>query len=176
MEEFRDTVFDLDGLMVKVRKSSHVSADVGGVLAKLALMPPGIAKTLARYFSNKASGVLTNVPGPRAPLYFAGDHPGRNARRETAHINPFGQISAGYGRHCHGHIRRWQGPFNIMRVKPGCIITDVARPLDLYPEDVAKRPDVLVIESGEDEDIDRVRRLALKARETWTPPRFSDVA
>jgi predicted amino acid dehydrogenase len=36
-----------------------------------------------------------------------------------------------------------------MRVKPGCVITDVARPLDLPPEEVAKRPDVLVIESGE---------------------------
>ncbi len=38
---------------------------------------------------------------------------------------------------------------DIMQVKPGCVITDVARPLDLSPEDVAKRPDVLVIESGE---------------------------
>ncbi len=38
---------------------------------------------------------------------------------------------------------------DIMRVKPGCIITDVARPLDMSAEDVAKRPDVLVIESGE---------------------------
>ena len=38
---------------------------------------------------------------------------------------------------------------DITKVKPGCIITDVARPLDLSPEDVAKRPDVLVIESGE---------------------------
>ena len=38
---------------------------------------------------------------------------------------------------------------DIMRVKPGCVITDVARPLDLPPEEVAKRPDVLVIESGE---------------------------
>jgi len=37
----------------------------------------------------------------------------------------------------------------IMKVKPGCVITDVARPLDISPEDVAKRPDVLVIESGE---------------------------
>ena len=36
-----------------------------------------------------------------------------------------------------------------MQVKPGCVITDVARPLDLSAEDVAKRPDVLVIESGE---------------------------
>jgi predicted amino acid dehydrogenase len=38
---------------------------------------------------------------------------------------------------------------DIMQVKPGCVITDVARPLDLPPSEVAKRPDVLVIESGE---------------------------
>ena len=38
---------------------------------------------------------------------------------------------------------------DIMRVKPGCVITDVARPLDMSAEDIAKRPDVLVIESGE---------------------------
>ena len=38
---------------------------------------------------------------------------------------------------------------DIMKVKPGCVITDVARPLDLPASAVAKRPDVLVIESGE---------------------------
>ncbi|MCX8005273.1 MAG: dehydrogenase, partial [Burkholderiaceae bacterium] len=38
---------------------------------------------------------------------------------------------------------------DIMKVKPGCVITDIARPLDIPPEEVAKRPDVLVIESGE---------------------------
>ncbi|HEX4943645.1 MAG TPA: hypothetical protein VFV55_04785 [Usitatibacteraceae bacterium] len=38
---------------------------------------------------------------------------------------------------------------DIMKVKPGCVITDVARPLDLPAEEVARRPDVLVIESGE---------------------------
>ncbi|MFZ4624598.1 MAG: dehydrogenase [Rhodoferax sp.] len=38
---------------------------------------------------------------------------------------------------------------DIMQVKPGCVITDVARPLDLPASEVAKRPDVLVIESGE---------------------------
>ena len=38
---------------------------------------------------------------------------------------------------------------DIMSVKPGCVITDVARPLDIPASDVAKRPDVLVIESGE---------------------------
>jgi predicted amino acid dehydrogenase len=38
---------------------------------------------------------------------------------------------------------------DIMAVKPGCVITDVARPLDLSAEEVARRPDVLVVESGE---------------------------
>jgi predicted amino acid dehydrogenase len=38
---------------------------------------------------------------------------------------------------------------DIMKVKPGCVITDVARPLDLPASEVAKRNDVLVIESGE---------------------------
>ncbi len=38
---------------------------------------------------------------------------------------------------------------DITKVKPGCVITDVARPLDLPPSEVARRPDVLVIESGE---------------------------
>lgn len=38
---------------------------------------------------------------------------------------------------------------DIMKVKPGCVITDVARPLDIPASDVVKRPDVLVIESGE---------------------------
>jgi predicted amino acid dehydrogenase len=38
---------------------------------------------------------------------------------------------------------------DILKVKPGCVITDVARPLDLPKSEVAKRPDVLVVESGE---------------------------
>ncbi|MEO5666836.1 MAG: dehydrogenase [Bdellovibrionota bacterium] len=38
---------------------------------------------------------------------------------------------------------------DIMSVKPGCVICDVSRPLDIREEDALKRPDVLVIESGE---------------------------
>lgn len=48
---------------------------------------------------------------------------------------------------------------DIMRVKPGCVITDVARPLDLPAAEVAKRPDVLVVESGEIELPTKVRGL-----------------
>ncbi len=43
-----------------------------GLLSAVGRMPPGVAKKLARHFSNKVSGILTNVPGPREPLYFAG--------------------------------------------------------------------------------------------------------
>ncbi len=38
---------------------------------------------------------------------------------------------------------------NINEVKPGAVICDCSRPLDISAEDAAKRPDVLVIESGE---------------------------
>ena len=37
-----------------------------------------------------------------------------------------------------------QKVLDVMALKPGCVITDVARPLDLSAEDVAKRPDVLL--------------------------------
>lgn len=50
---------------------------------------------------------------------------------------------------------------DIMAVKPGCVITDVARPLDMSPEDIAKRPDVLVIESGEVELPGEVRMRSI---------------
>ncbi len=54
---------------------------------------------------------------------------------------------------------------DITKVKPGCVITDVARPLDLPPEEVAKRPDVLVIESGEIELPSDVRMKSISLPE-----------
>jgi predicted amino acid dehydrogenase len=38
---------------------------------------------------------------------------------------------------------------NVDKLKPGAVICDVARPPDVKEEDAARRPDVLVIESGE---------------------------
>jgi predicted amino acid dehydrogenase len=38
---------------------------------------------------------------------------------------------------------------DILRLKPGCVVCDVARPPDVREEDALLRPDVLVIESGE---------------------------
>ncbi|NTV62029.1 MAG: serine carboxypeptidase [Oscillochloris sp.] len=38
---------------------------------------------------------------------------------------------------------------NVDKLKPGAVICDVARPPDVKEEDAARRPDVLIIESGE---------------------------
>ncbi|MBF0468068.1 MAG: dehydrogenase [Desulfamplus sp.] len=40
-------------------------------------------------------------------------------------------------------------PFDIMRVKPGCVITDITRPMIFSREEAAKRQDVLIITGGE---------------------------
>ncbi|QLY25578.1 dehydrogenase [Bdellovibrio sp. KM01] len=38
---------------------------------------------------------------------------------------------------------------DVMLLKPGCVVADCSRPLDFEMEDVRKRPDVLIMESGE---------------------------
>lgn len=53
-------------------KGSPDAAVNFGLLSAMGMLPPGIAKNVAHLFGNKASAVLTNVPGPREPLYFAG--------------------------------------------------------------------------------------------------------
>lgn len=42
-----------------------------------------------------------------------------------------------------------QKVIDVMRLKPGCVVCDCSRPLDFTLEDAKKRPDVLIIESGE---------------------------
>jgi diacylglycerol O-acyltransferase len=43
-----------------------------GLLSAIGFLPTAAAQKAAQFFGNKASGVMTNVPGPRKPLYFAG--------------------------------------------------------------------------------------------------------
>jgi predicted amino acid dehydrogenase len=42
-----------------------------------------------------------------------------------------------------------QKVIDVLKLKPGCVVCDVARPPDVREEDAQLRPDVLVIESGE---------------------------
>tara|TARA_R110000868_G_scaffold61524_1_gene186903 strand:- start:8829 stop:10892 length:2064 start_codon:yes stop_codon:yes gene_type:complete len=58
-----------------------------------------------------------------------------------------------HSRRCHLIITttsaRGQKILEIENVRPGAVICDVSRPLDISEEDALKRPDIMVIESGE---------------------------
>ncbi len=43
-----------------------------GILGVIGLTPPQIEQRLLDIFAKKTTAVMTNVPGPREPLYFAG--------------------------------------------------------------------------------------------------------
>jgi len=94
---------------------------------EVTLVSPETAKLLAL----KAS-ILQQTPDARVVL-------SANADAHIADMDMIVTATSGAGKKV----------LDIMKVKPGCVITDVARPLDLPPGEVAKRPDVLVIESGE---------------------------
>ncbi|MEK6773622.1 MAG: dehydrogenase [Bdellovibrionota bacterium] len=38
---------------------------------------------------------------------------------------------------------------DVMRLKPGCVVCDCSRPLDFSKEEAKKRPDIIIMESGE---------------------------
>jgi diacylglycerol O-acyltransferase / wax synthase len=58
---------EMDGL-----KQSPEALVAFGVLSLLGLAPAEVEQVGLRFFGSKATAVLTNVPGPRQPLYLAG--------------------------------------------------------------------------------------------------------
>ncbi len=57
--------------MDKLKKSPDPYINFG-LLSAIGYLPPSLAQKAAQLFGNKASGVMTNVPGPKQPLYFSG--------------------------------------------------------------------------------------------------------
>ncbi len=108
---------------------------IGSVCARLLaraaqevyLVSPETAKLLALRDS-----ILQELPDAKLFLSSRADH-------DVADMDMIVTATSGAGKKV----------LDIMKVKPGCVITDVARPLDLPASEVANRPDVLVIESGE---------------------------
>lgn len=79
-------------------------------------------------------------------------------RDEIKEIAPHCQIDVATGPDMHAKdcdliitttSSRGEKILDIMNVRPGCVICDVSRPFDIKEEDAIKRPDVLVIASGE---------------------------
>jgi WS/DGAT/MGAT family acyltransferase len=53
-------------------KSTHEAPIAYGVLSAIGMTPPWVEDRLIGFFTDKASLVVTNVPGPRQQLHFAG--------------------------------------------------------------------------------------------------------
>jgi len=111
------------------------TGSIGSVCARLLAMVAEevylVSPETAKLLSLKGS-ILKETPDARL-------HLSSRADKDIAQADMIVTATSGAGKKI----------LDIMKVKPGCVITDVARPLDLPPEEVAKRPDVLVIESGE---------------------------
>jgi len=114
-----------------VGATGSIGAACARLLAKVAGEVMLVSPEPARLLALKES-ILRETPDARLAL-------SASAGRRLGEMDMIVTATAGAGRKV----------LDIMKVKPGCVITDVARPADLPPEEAARRPDVLVIESGE---------------------------
>lgn len=62
---------EVSSRMAKI-KDSHEAPIAFGIVGAIGLTPPWLEDRLIGFFSDKASLVVTNVPGPRQTLHFAG--------------------------------------------------------------------------------------------------------
>jgi WS/DGAT/MGAT family acyltransferase len=63
----REVKARMDGI-----KDSHEGPISFGILSAIGMTPAQVERRLIDFFTVKASAVVTNVPGPRAPVYLAG--------------------------------------------------------------------------------------------------------
>jgi diacylglycerol O-acyltransferase / wax synthase len=63
----RDVKMRMDAI-----KHSHEGPISFGILSAIGMTPAQVESRLIRFFTEKASAVVTNVPGPRRPVYLAG--------------------------------------------------------------------------------------------------------
>lgn len=67
----RERLHELKRRMDEI-KNSHEGPLVYAILGAVGLTPPRVEKRIVDLFSSKGTAVMTNVPGPREPVYFAG--------------------------------------------------------------------------------------------------------
>ena len=135
-----------------MKKIGRVGVGESGKMAGKAMVvgaTGAIGSVCARLLAKAVEDIYLAAPEPAKLLALKEDieqetpgarvHVAGSADRDLADMDMIVTATSGAGKRV----------LDIMKVKPGCVITDVARPLDISAEDVAKRPDVLVIESGE---------------------------
>ena len=71
IEDQLDRLFELKKRMDEIKDSPEAVVALG-VLHTMGMTPVEIENLILRFFASKSTAVMTNVPGPREKLYFAG--------------------------------------------------------------------------------------------------------
>lgn len=108
-----------------------------------------IGKVCAKVLTNQWKRIIVAAPRPYKILELV-----RELQEQNPHAEVIGTSSPDrYSPECDLIITstsaQGEAVMDIEKVKSGCVICDVSRPFDISLEDAAKRPDVLVIASGE---------------------------
>jgi predicted amino acid dehydrogenase len=108
-----------------------------------------IGKVCARILTNQWKRVVVSAPRPYKVLELIAELKKQNPHAEIIGTSNPDKYSAECDLIITSTSAQGEAVLDIMQVKPGCIICVVSRPFDISLEDAAKRPDVLVIASGE---------------------------
>ena len=108
-----------------------------------------IGKVCARILTNQWKRVVVAAPRPYKVLELIAELKKQNPQADIIGTSNPDKYSAECDLIITSTSAQGEAVLDIMQVKPGCIICDVSRPFDISLEDAAKRPDVLVIASGE---------------------------
>lgn len=108
-----------------------------------------IGKVCARILTNQWKRVVVSAPRPYKVLELIAELKKQNPNTEIVGTSNPDKYSHECDLIITSTSAQGEAVLDIMNVKPGCIICDVSRPFDITLEDASKRPDVLVIASGE---------------------------
>jgi predicted amino acid dehydrogenase len=108
-----------------------------------------IGKVCAKILTNQWARVVVSAPRPYKVLELIAELKNTNPTTEIIGTSNPDKYSAECDLIITSTSAQGEAVLDILQVKPGCIICDVSRPFDISLEEAAKRPDVLVIASGE---------------------------
>lgn len=108
-----------------------------------------IGKVCAKILTNQWKRIIVSAPRPFKVLELVKELQEQNPHTEVIGTSTPDKYSGECDLIITSTSAQGESVLDIMKVKPGCIICDVSRPFDISLEDAAKRPDVLVIASGE---------------------------
>ncbi len=138
-----------------------------GLLNIVGMLPSKAALKAAQIFSNKASGVLTNVPGPREPLYFAG----REIRNMMFWVPRIGDMGIGIS------IFSYNGNVTVGLASDEGLLPDPQRLLDGFEEEFNALLQ-LVLDGKIDDDAlvinDRHQEMLQRNKETTRVEQLAD--